>query len=179
MNANNPLPFQDGSFQTVFSNILYWLDSFDASLKEIRRVLRPAGRAFLCLQDHKFKDYCLSYRWRELNSEVLRLLNRGRSESHCWTISYKELLGRAATLGFKVVHHAYYVSPLTLKAWDIGLRPLSPVLIKMVNKLTEADRLSIKSEWIETLRTFLVELYELDRKSNEQGGYDFVCLEKL
>jgi SAM-dependent methyltransferase len=178
-NANHPLPFHEGSFQTVFSNILYWLDSFDASLKEIRRVLRAGGRALLCLQDHKFKEYCISYRWRELNSEVLRLLNRGRSESSLWTISYSELMALAKGIGFKVVTHSYYLSPLTLRAWDIGLRPLSPVLIKMVGKLSEADRLLIKSEWIETLRPFLSELYELDRKSNEQGGYHFVCLEKV
>src|SRR5438093_1391740 len=38
--TNNPLPFQDSSFETVFSNILYWLNSAEASLKEIRRVLR-------------------------------------------------------------------------------------------------------------------------------------------
>ena len=176
--ANYPLPLEDRTFQTIFSNMLYWLSSPESSLEEILRVLRPNGRALLCLQDHKFKDCCLSYRWRELNSEVLRLLNRGRSESNLWTISYKELMGLAGTLGFKVIYHTYYLSPLTLKAWDIGLRPLSPVLIKMISKLTAADRLSIKSEWMDILRPFLVELYELDRKSNEQGGYHFVCLEK-
>jgi len=177
--ANQKFPFPDDSFETVFSNILYWLDSAEASLREIRRVLRPGGRSLLCLQDHKFKDYCISYRWRELNSEVLRLLNRGRSESSLWTISYSELMALAKGIGFKVVTHYYYLSPLTLKAWDIGLRPLSAVLIKMVNKLTDGDRLAIKSEWIETLRPFLAELYELDRKNAEQGGYHFVCLEKL
>ena len=85
----------------------------------------------------------------------------------------------ARSLGFKVVSHTCYLSPLTLKAWDIGLRPLSPVLIKMVNKLTSADRLAIKAEWMNTVRPFLAELYELDRKSTEQGGYHFVCLEKV
>jgi len=176
--ANHPLPFRNSSFETVFSNILYWLDSTEASLKEIRRVLRSGGRSLLCLPDHKFKDYCISYRWRELSSEALRLLNRGRSESSRWTISYSELMDLAKRIGFKVVAHSYYLSPLTLKLWDIGLRPLSPVLFKMIKKLTEADRLSIKSEWIHTLRPFLTELYELDGKSTEQGGYHFVCLEK-
>lgn len=178
-NANHPLPFQSGSFQTIFSNILYWLDSFEASLKDIRRVLRPGGRSLLCLQDHKFKEYCASYRWRELNSEALRLLNRRRSESSHWTISYGELMALARSLGFRVVSHASYLSPLTLKAWDIGLRPLSPVLIKMANKLTAADRLAIKAEWMAILRPFLAELFALDRKSSEPGGYHFVCLEKI
>jgi hypothetical protein len=49
----------------------------------------------------------------------------------------------------------------------------------MVHKLNEGDRLSIKLEWIEVLRPFLNELYELDMKSNEQGGYHFICLEKI
>ena len=176
--ANHEFPFPDNSYKTVFSNILYWLDSAETSLREIRRVLRPGGRGLLCLQDHKFKDYCISFRWRERNSEVLRLLNRGRSESSLWTISYDEIMSLASTLGFKVISHTYYLSSLTLQAWDIGLRPLSPVLIKMANKLTETDRRSIKSEWTEILRPFLGELYELDRKSHEQGGYHFVCLEK-
>jgi SAM-dependent methyltransferase len=177
-NANHRLPFRDSSFETVFSNILYWLDSAEASMKEIKRVLRSGGRSLLCLPDHKFKDYCISYHWRELNSEALRLLNRGRSESSRWAVSYSELMDLAKRIGFKVVAHSYYLSPLTLKLWDIGLRPLSPVLFRMIKKLTEADRLSIKSEWIHILRPFLIELYELDGKSNEQGGYHFVCLEK-
>lgn len=177
-NATLSLPFEDDSFQTVFSNILYWLDSMETTLKEVWRVLRPGGHALLCLQDHKFKEYCISYRWRELNSEVLRLLNRGRSESSCWTISYPELITLARKFHFRVVAHSYYLSPLTLKMWDIGLRPLSPVLIKMVHKLDETDRLSIKLEWIQILRPFLRELCDLERKSEEQGGYHFVCLEK-
>ncbi len=176
--ANLQLPFPDDSFETVFSNILYWLKSAEVSFREIRRVLRSGGRCSLCLQDHKFKEYCISYRWRELNSEVLRLLNRGRSESSLWTISYDELISLTKSLGFKVVAHTYYLSPLTLEAWDIGLRPLSPVLIKMIHKLSEADRLAIKLEWIETLRPFLNELYDMDKNSDRQGGYHFVCLEK-
>lgn len=176
--ANYPLPFHDGSFETVFSNILYWLNSAEQSLKEIKRILRPGGKGMICLQDPTFKEYCPSYRWKELNSEVLRLLNRGRSESSFWTMSYGEIAGVMATLGLKVVAHSRYLSTLTLRAWDIGLRPLSPVLIKMVQKLTEADRLSIKSEWIGIVRPFVAELYELDRKSTEHGGYHFICFEK-
>lgn len=177
--ANLRFPFKDDTFQTIFSNILYWLHSAEFSLQEIWRVLRPGGYALLCLQDHKFKEFCLSYQWRQQNSQVLRLLNRGRSESSYWTISYPELKALAQKFHFKVVHHSYYLSPLTLKVWDIGLRPLSPVLIKMVHKLNEQERLTIKSEWIETVRPFLIELYNLDRNSEKQGGYHFVCLEKV
>lgn len=176
--ANAPLPFDDASYQTVFSNILCWLDSAERSLREIHRVLRPRGRALLCMQDPKFREYCVSYQWRERGSETLRLLNRGRSDTCGWTITYPEIEVLARKCGFQIVFHSYYLSPLTMKVWDIGLRPLSPVLLRMVSKLSERDRLSIKEEWMDILRPFMQELYGLDRASGDQGGFHFVCLEK-
>ncbi len=177
-NANHGLPFQEESFQTIFSNMLYWLNSAEASLKEVWRILRWGGRAFLCLPDPKLKEYCMSYHWRESGSPILHLLNRGRSESIRWTISQSELGRLSHSLRFKMVSHHSYLSPLTLRVWDIGLRPLFPVLIRMVEKMSEANRRSIKSDWIDTIRPFLKELVELDGRSKALGGYHFVCLEK-
>lgn len=177
-NANHRLPFKDESFQTVFSNMLYWLESPEVAFREVRRVLRSGGKAILCLQDPKFREYCISYQWRDRGSRLLQLLNRGRDECNKWTISYSELLTLARSLDFKVVLHSCYLSPLTLRIWDIGLRPLSPVLIRLIQTLSESDRQSIKSEWIDTVRPFLIELYQLDMKGQEQGGFHFVCIEK-
>jgi SAM-dependent methyltransferase len=177
--ADKRWPFEDGSVRTIFSNILYWLQSADHSLREIHRILQHGGRALLCLQDHRFKDHCISYRWREKNSELLRLLNRGRTESSYWTTSYDEFSALARRIGFRVADHAAYLSPLTLRAWDIGLRPLSPVLIKMVKLLSETDRDAIKIEWMDTCRPFLNELLTIDSESSEQGGYHFFTLEKI
>ncbi|MBM4328184.1 MAG: methyltransferase domain-containing protein [Deltaproteobacteria bacterium] len=176
--ANHVLPFFDDSFQTIFSNILYWLDSPEVSFKELYRILRPSGRALICLQDPKFKEYCMSYQWKERESRMLQILNRGRSETNLWRISYTELKQLCRTVGFKLVSHEYYLSPLTLRVWDIGVRPLSAVLTKMVQKLSDADRAAIKEEWIETIRPFVLELAELDRASKEQGGFHFAVLEK-
>ena len=177
--ANVRLPFRDESFQAVFSNILYWLDSFERTLREIHRVLRRTGRVLLCLPDPRFNDYCVSYQWKESNSEALRLLNRGRTESNLWTISYPELAKTATALGFEIAFHRYYLSPLTLRVWDIGLRPLSPVLIKMANAFENSERRSLKAEWIGIVRPFLLELFEMEQCSTEQGGFHFVCLEKI
>ncbi len=176
--ANRPLPFPDGSFQTVFSNMLCWLASAEAALREIHRVLRGGGRAWACLPTPRFKKYCASFRWREENSELLRLLNRGRSDAIRWTISRRELEALARTLRFRVVCHSTYLSPLTLRIWDVGFRGLSPVLLRMVSKLGRADRLSIKQEWVETFRPFLRELYEMDQASRAPGGYQWIGLEK-
>lgn len=176
--ANQRLPFPDERFQSVFSNILYWLESAEAALREVRRVLRPGGRAFLCVPDHTFLEQCASYQWQRRHSELLRLVNRRRSESIRWTTSLPELSALAQRQGLTVASQVSYLSPLTLRVWDIGLRPLAPVLMKMVGRLSEADRLAVKQEWIEATRPFLTELYELDRRSNEPGGFHCVSLEK-
>jgi len=176
--GNQALPFQSETFQTVFSNMLFWLDSPERLFSEIRRILRPDGSVLLCLQDHKFKEYCQSYQWQELQSEVLRLLNRGRSLSNLWTVSYDDLVNLAQQSNFEMTFHSYYISPLTARIWDIGLRPLSPLLLKMIEKLPEQDRLAVKAEWLQTLRPFIREIYELDTKSKEQGGFHFARLVK-
>lgn len=176
--ANRRLPFGDETFQTVFSNILYWLDEPDHAFREVARVLRPGGRALLCLQDSRFKEYCTSYQWRAEGSELWRLLNRGRDESNRWVVSGDELVERAARAGLRLAERHSYLSPLTLRVWDIGLRPLSAVLIGTIQRLTEKDRREVKAEWIATARPFLEELYALDGRSQEEGGYHFAVLEK-
>jgi SAM-dependent methyltransferase len=172
-------PLEDGSFKTIFSNILYWLKSPEHSLREMHRVLQRGGRALLCLQDHQFKDLCVSYRWRQKNSELLRILNRGRTESSYWTTSYDDYSALAKKCGFRVADHVTYLSPLTLQAWDIGLRPLSAPLIKMVKMLSESDRDAIKAEWMSVCRPFMQELLALDARSKDAGGYHFFCLERI
>ena len=176
--ANAPLPFQSASFQTVFSNVLYWLRSADDCLREIHRVLRPSGRAILCLMDQSFPDLALTYQWRVTGSNLLRLLNRGREQSVAWTIGEEELYRLAGKAGFEVVSYARYISPLTLRTWDIGLRPLSPVLINLTRKLSPADRAQFKAEWIETLKPFLSELFTMEEQERKRGVFHFICLER-
>ena len=116
----------------------------------------------------------------------------GRSEPHVGRVvgwvriddGPASALGPVLTLGARtfvtgVADHVAYLSPLTLQAWDIGLRPLSPPLIKMVKLLSESDRAAIKTEWMEVCRPFLAELLTLDAQSSGQGGYHFFCLEKI
>src|SRR5213075_1889943 len=57
--ANRHLPFEDGEFRTVFSNILYWLDDPETALKEIARIC--SDRAILCMPTTDFYAFCPSY----------------------------------------------------------------------------------------------------------------------
>lgn len=176
--ANERLPFEDGQLKTVFSNMLHWLKSLKVILKEMHRVLDDNGIAILCLPNTKFFDYCFTYQCKKKNSELLRLLNRGRSECLHSAISYNDFSNLAKTIGFDIIDHCYYMSRLTATIWDIGLRPLSPVLIRMANSLTSDNRKSIKKEWIETLAPFFLRLYEMEIRSEEEGAFHLFVLRK-
>ncbi len=122
-------------------------------------------------------EYCFTYGWEEKNSALLKKLNRGRSENLHWLTSYNEFTRLAEDAGFSILDHSYYLSPLTLMIWDIGLRPISPYLIKMANKLSPEDRRSIKLEWVDALYEILLPLYEMEMNSKEEGGFHLFVLE--
>ena len=176
--ANQILPFENSTFNTVFSNILYWLNEPLKSLGEIHRILHNGGRALICIPNVKFAEYCFTFSWEEKKSSLLKKLNRGRSEAVQWSASYDEFIKLAKNAGFSIVDHMYYWSRLTLTIWDIGLRPISPYLIKMANKLSPEDRRAIKLEWVDTLGEILLPLYEMEMNSQEEGGFHFFVLQK-
>lgn len=179
---NFPLPFKDETFNTIFSNIVYWVDDTEAILKDINRILSHGGHALVCVPSQKFYDYCPSYKWQEEKKEIprdlMKLVNRNRYKCILKTFSYDEFVEIAKEAGFSVFDCEPYLSSLTLNIWDIGLRPLSIPLIKMANKLSPSDRREIKTEWINTCFDYLSLLYEMEfEDENEKVFYLFV-LEK-
>jgi len=95
-----------------------------------------------------------------------------------WLASYNEFSKLAENAGFSVIDHSYYLSRLTLTIWDIGLRPISPYLIKMANRFSPEDRRAIKLEWVDTLFEIPLPLYEMEMNSEEEGGFSFFALQK-
>lgn len=176
--ARRSLPFQEASFQTIFCNMPYWLEDPSAIFSEIARLLRAGGQALLCFPDPLFKETCWTFEPQGKAGELLRRLNRGRAAAMRWTLSTPEWTELARKNRFTVKDHATYYSPLTLRVWDIGLRPISPVLIRMAQRLNETDRADAKREWIETVRPLLKELLRLEAQDKSPGGFHFLCLEK-
>lgn len=176
--AGRPLPFQEASFQTLFCNMPYWLKDPSAIFSEITRLLRAGGQALLCFPDPLFKEYCFSFQPKGEAANLLRQLNQGRAASIRWTLSTPEWMSLVRKNRFKVRAHSTYYSPLTLRVWDVGLRPVSSALIRMARALSEADRASAKQEWIEAVRPILKELLCLEAQDKSPGGFHFLCLEK-
>lgn len=179
-NANEVLPFPDESFNSVFSNIVYWLDNPPAVLGELRRVLRSGGHACLMLPNETFPEFSFynqlfvktgDEKWR-----FLEKLDRGRFADnirHSRSRAEWELMFKNA--GLRVAAHKAHLSKAVVQAWDIGFRPMFPILFRM-SEAVAPDRIQeIKREWIATLRQFLEPLADLDDELSGDKEPAFHC----
>jgi SAM-dependent methyltransferase len=173
--ANTPLPFASESFRTVYSNILYWLEDFPTTLRQVRRVLHPRGKCVLQVPSETFKDYSFYQRLHVRTGDPewawLSLIDRGRSDNIKYTKSQKEWTSEFESAGLQVDRCTRYLPKLVLEAWDIGLRPISPVLIEMANSLAAERRRELKRKWIANLMPLLDPLCRLPSDPKHPGGF--------
>jgi hypothetical protein len=54
-----------------------------------------------------------------------------------------------APAGFDIEHAVPFITRTHAQIWDIGLRPIAPMLIKMANAIDPDSRQRIKSEWVD------------------------------
>lgn len=174
--ANNEFTFS--GIDTVYSNILYWLDDPFEVLNNISRFLKEKSKIFIVFPNQNFFNYCPSY---NSSSQLWKLINRGRSQTMMWHMDIGEFEKnlRRRNSNLSIIHHQTYLSKQTLNTYDVGLRPLSPHLIKMANLLEPKYRLEIKEEWCSTCMKFLDVLLEGELEDGvKSGGFNFVVLEK-
>jgi len=147
--ANERWPIPDHSVQSLFSNVIYWLADLRHSFLEIARVLAPEGTALLLLPDENLKLFSAS-RWvTEHGWQWASHLDRGRLAQFRHRYSEQGWCNALNAAGLRVQNHRAFINDRLVQIHEIGLRPLSPVLIKMANKLSPNDRASIKLEWVE------------------------------
>jgi SAM-dependent methyltransferase len=174
--ANRPLPFDDASLSTVYSNILYWLEDYPTTLRQIARILKPGGQCILQVPSENFRDFSfyqrLFVRTGDQKWEWLKSLDRGRSDNIKNCKSERDWTRDFANAGLRVERCTPYLPGLVLEAWDIGLRPISPMLIEMSNELTAEKRASIKRKWVDNLLPMLLPL--CDYISDKNGFLLFV-----
>ncbi|MBW7961144.1 class I SAM-dependent methyltransferase [Bradyrhizobium sp. BR 10261] len=173
--ANEPLAFPDGSFATVYSNILYWIEEFPTTLREIRRVLQPGGECILQVPSNRLRDFSFYQRLfvqtGDPKWEWLKLIDRGRSDNIKNCLTQENWSSEFERAGFRVISCTPYLSRLVLEAWDIGLRPISPFLIEMTNELSLETRRDIKRRWVASLLPMISPL--LSMPSDENGFFLF------
>ena len=114
----------------------------------------------------------------------LKYLDRGRHASNIKVAkSFKEWKAIIDKSGLRIVEHKTHLSKTVMQIWDIGLRPLFPVLIKLVRAVEDKERLlSIKQEYVELLMRFLQPIFELEMggklDQGQEKAFHYFVLEK-
>ncbi|MDY0116715.1 MAG: methyltransferase domain-containing protein [Sulfurimonadaceae bacterium] len=186
--ANQKLPFEKNTFDSIFSNIVYWLDDPQKSMNEISRVLKVGGEVSLMLPNSTMPEFSfynqLHIKSKNNDYEFLKYLDRGRYSSNIKIAkSFEEWKTIIENAGLKIVVHKMHLSKTVMQIWDIGLRPLFPVLLKLVNSVDDKNKLlEIKKEWIEIFMKFLEPLLELEIQNkldqNTEKAFHYFVLEK-
>lgn len=146
---NQPLPLKDGSFRVVYCNAAYWVHNIDGFLRELARVVRPDGLVILHIKLDSLKRYTLEAHRAVLGNRVLDILGRGRLD--CWPslASRSTWESRFAAAGLTIEVETPFITRTHAHLWDIGLRPIAPMLVRMTQTLTPQTRASIKADWVD------------------------------
>jgi SAM-dependent methyltransferase len=179
---NKPLPLPKGYFDWGFSNILYWLQDPSKVLRQWGQTLKSGGRLYLFVPNQYFKrkawlyykaphrgDHAyLNYFDRGYNA----LIRHGYSQPTWQAIFQKS--------GFRTVSHRHYLSNPVMEIWNIGLRPISHLLIDMTSRLSKSERDDTKLKWTTFFEKFFLPVLqqELAHKQTEKHcAFHFFILE--
>ncbi len=160
-NNITPLPFADESFQTIYSNSVYWVKDVMALLKDIHRMLKPGGRAVLEVLSPYILEPLDRFE-KILGPKATAILNRQRRETMPGGHTYDQWREIFEKAGFNI-ESARNTIPNTflVEMWNVGLRPISHLLIQMVDKLDPDERRAIKQEWVEILMELCLPLLDI------------------
>jgi SAM-dependent methyltransferase len=145
---NQPLPFGDDEFQSVYCNSAKWVRNIDLLLREIARITRPGGTIVLHVKLDTVARYTLAPFRAQLGDRALAILDRGRLATWPSLASRPEWEQRFRAAGLEIIDATPLATRTHAHLWDIGLRPIAPLLVRMANELTPETRLTIKRDWI-------------------------------
>lgn len=159
---NRPLPWDDQSLATIYSNSIYWVENLEQLLREIRRVLAPNGTLILQVKLDTMKQFSLE-RWeKNLGETFVSIIGRGRFDTWPNLLSRSQWEEQFAQAGFAIRNASPFVTGTHARLWDVGLRPIAPLLVKMANALESATRSEIKHDWVDLWMELLAPLCDCE-----------------
>ena len=183
-NANKKLKFSNDQFNSVFTNILYWLQNPTLTLREIHRILAPEGRLCIMVPDNNFIKYSIYRNYylpkKDKKFKFLKYIDRGRLEQNIkHSKSRREWENIFKKNNFNIVSHTRHLSKEIVSVWDIGFRPFFPMLLEMRNNVNPDKLPKLKEEWIKNLMHFAIPLIDIEKKSTDKDKtFNCYILEK-
>jgi SAM-dependent methyltransferase len=177
--GNKTLPFKNNEFDSIFSDIVYWLNDLERVLSELHRITKPGGSVYLFLPDQNLLKASLYYNYQVKKKvkgyEFLKYLDRGRvSDNIKQARTEQDYFSAIKNAGFKVSEHKKHLSVRLLSIWDVGLRPIFPALNNACSRMSESDRIKFKDDMINTIKIFaepLIDLEVLDKSNDKCFNY--------
>ncbi len=159
---NERLPFENDAFQTVYCNATYWVSEVDAFLREIGRITAPGGTIVLQVKLDAIKQFTFEKHREVLGDHWLHLMGRGRLETWPGLCDRRSWERHFAAAGLDVQRADAFVTGTHAHVWDIGLRPIAPMLIKTMNSIHAHLRKEIKRDWVDLFCDLLAPFCKAD-----------------
>jgi len=175
---NKPLPFDNECFNTIFSNVFYWIKNLSQLLSECNRILKKKGKLILCVPDVRFRENLIYNLFLSHGHLWAKYLDRGiySNIGHCYSYTnWKKLLEHS---GFRTIKHSNYLSENFVQFHNIGMRPYSPYVIEMANSLKSATRKRIKRRLMEEITPIIESYVEYETSLKSCGSFHLFVLQK-
>ena len=148
-NNKLPLPFSDNFFKTVYSNSVYWVKEPEKLISDIYRIIAPGGNVSLELVTPHHYETLVDLE-QFLSPKAIEILDRNRRADAIGMREYSEWKEMIENAGFQIKEvNSVYPHKMMMDIWNIGLRPISHLLIQMADTLNAQERKRIKQEWVD------------------------------
>lgn len=178
------LPFNDNSFNTVFSNSVFeHLQDLDLALKEVSRVLKPNGRFIITVPSSYLTKYLLGFKFfNALGAGLLAKLYGSffnRLFYHLNLFTHNEWRGILKKHSLRLISHYYYHTPKMIQTHEILAYLAIPYhLTKFIFGYWVVFPNIRKFLVVPWLKKILYPLYLADAKK-DQGGSVLLIARKL
>lgn len=178
-NNKLPLPFSDNYFKSIHSNSVYWVKEPDKLISDIFRITAPRGNVALeLLTPHRYETLIQLEQF--LSPRAIEILDRKRRANTTGMREYSEWKEIIENAGFTIRQvDSVYPHKLIMDIWNVGLRPISHLLIQMSEALSKEERVRIKEEWVSIFFELFKQLLTLKTSYDlENSPYLTFLLEK-
>jgi len=160
--GNEHIPLPTDSFRTVHCNAAYWVRNINGLLAELARITQPNGRIVLQVKLDTIKACTLEPFRDVLGDRFLEIIGRGRFATWPALASREVWERRFERAGLEIADAHPFVTAAHARMWDVGLRPLAPLLVRMAKALSPDTRSSIKRDWVDLFYELLAPLRRFD-----------------
>lgn len=177
--TNNQLLFKEQMFDTIsiFSSTYMYKD-LNFFFNTLNFILKDSGNVLLNIKTDSFKKFYKSLeqtypiRFSSYIERNMRNIFPNLLDENSWESIIKQN-------NFIIEERIPTFSNALVPIWSIGLRFLTPLLVKMSNNITDKDSwFEIKNEFVDTFYKVLIDFYEEDINPKSASSFLYVLKKK-